>query len=308
MTHPDSAPSPTSAPSPSSTFVVERYWPGVTRPALDAAVDRIRASLTEGFDDGEAVDHVATLLVDADEVVFCFFSAASRAAVEAVNARADFPFDRIVQGTWLSSVARDEGADRRARSGRRTRGALAGLGVACALLIGACSGGAPPPSVAGPVAGGTGSAPGGAAPSPATVAGGSQAAIDQCSLLTSAEIEAVTGLKVVGSGPDARGIDRCVWTLSGEGRNEIGVSVDLDSPRAQKDQEFECKVGFGLKPLAGVGDTACGDTVTGGEYQLSALQGNNRIRLRISEGLNYNRSIKKTAWATLAQDVLGKLP
>ncbi len=110
-----------------------------------------------------------------------------------------------------------------------------------------------------------------------------------------------------GSGPDPFGISGCVWTLSGEGLNQIGLSVELDDPRATADQGSDCTVGFGLEQLEAVGDSACGDTVTGGEYPLSALRGDDRVRLRISSDTNYNDAVDKSAWATLARAILAKL-
>jgi hypothetical protein len=183
-----------------------------------------------------------------------------------------------------------------------------GLGVVCVLLLGACSSNAPAqaPSVDGPAPGG-GTASGNPAVTPALAAPGSQAGVDQCSFLTAAEIETATGLEVVGSGPDPSGISGCVWTLSGEGLNQIGLSVEVDNPRATQDQGFDCTEGFGLEQLEAVGDSACGDTVTGGEYLLSALRGDDRVRLRISSDTNYNDSVDKSAWATLARAVLAKL-
>ncbi|MEA2621412.1 MAG: hypothetical protein QOH61_322 [Chloroflexota bacterium] len=290
--------------SPTASFLVERYWPGVTRPALDAAVDRVRHALPGTSGDGTPVTHVATLLLERDEVVFCIFGATSREAVEALNRRAEFPFDRIVQGTWLSWERADDRARRSSKRRGGTRSKVAGLVAAGALFLAACAGGAPQSSVPG-AAGGSATASTGSTASPAPTSAGSQAGADQCSYLTTPEIETATGLEVAQSGPDARGISRCIWTLSAEGLNEIGLSVHLNSERAKQDQDFECNEGFGLKPLAGVGDSACASTVTGGEYLLSALRGDDRVLLRISSDLNNH--VKNAAWAALAQSVLAKL-
>lgn len=310
MTHPESAG------SPDSTFLVERYWPGVTRPVLDAAVDRVRRVLEDPSGDGGSVTHIGTLLLDADEVVFCVFSATSREAVDAVNQRAGFPFDRIVQGTWLSRTATDARPHRRARARRGTRDAVAGLGIACALLLGGCSAGAPP-SVAGPTPGGAATtsrgtpgvpAASGVAQASAPAGGGaSHGAIDQCSFLTTAEIETATGQKVVRMERDSGVSHTCVWTLSRE-NNLINLTVHLDDPRAQKEQDFDCKVGFGLKPLAGLGDSACADEVTGGEYWLHTIRGDDRVTLHGGVYDKDNYPVKSSVWAALAQDVLTKLP
>lgn len=206
------------------------------------------------------------------------------------------------------SMSRKPTGESRRRHGRATTTVL--LWLLSAIATTACSVGNAPSARIGDA--GSQSAPGGSAAAAATAStvgagGGSPSGEDQCRYLTTGEIEAATGLKVVGSGPDPFRISSCVWTLSGEGRNQIGLSVDLDSTRATKDQEFSCTVGFGLDPIEGLGDTACGDTVSGGEYELNALQGNDRLRLLVSADLNYQSSIKKSAWATLARAVLAKL-
>lgn len=300
MTHPESPKSSI------STFLVERYWPGVTRPALNAAVERVRRVLPDPPEGGEPVTHVATLLIDADEVVFCLFEATSREAVEAINERADFPFDRIVEGTWLAWAGTEGRPRPRARSRRATRSRLSGVAAAGMVLLSACSAGAPVPasSTAGSSPGGASTIPGNPASS-AVAPGGGATALDQCSFLTAPEIETGTGLKVVRSGPDARGISRCIWTLSGDG-NQIGLSVDLDDPRAMKNQEFDCTVGDSLARIDGVGDSACGSPISGGEYLLYALRADDRLTLRIAP--TTANSVDPSVWATLARSVLAKLP
>lgn len=291
-----------------STFLVERYWPGVTRPALDAAVDRLQQVLA-GSPPHAPVAHVASLLVDADEVVFCLFSAASPEAVEAVNERADFPFDRIVEGTWLFRPSSQDKPARRSRRRRDARTLLPGLGIACALLLGACGAGAQVPSATGPGSAGA-TAPSHASATP-TASGvpGSQAAVDQCSFLTTAEIETATGQKVVSSKRESGTNGTCVWTLSRKG-NLIRLTAYLDLPDAAKEQEFSCKVGFGLKPVDGLGDSACGDAGSAGygEYWLHVRRDNDRVTLNGGLFDNENYAVKPSVWATLARAALAKLP
>lgn len=196
------------------------------------------------------------------------------------------------------------------RHGRATTAVL--LCLLSALAMTACGVGNAPSARTGGAAsqsapGGSGSASAAATASTVVAGGGSPSGEDQCRYLTTAKVEAATGLKVVGSAPDPSRISSCVWTLSDEGRNVIRLVVELDSTRAKEDQEFSCIVGFGLNPIEGLVDTACGDTVSGGEYELNALHGNDRLRLEVSTDLNYQYSIKKSAWATLARAVLAKL-
>lgn len=293
--------------SPTTTFLVERYWPGVTRPTLDAAVARLRDGLSDAPVDGVPVSHVASLLVEADEVVFCLFTAASRKDVEMVNKRADFPFDRIVEGTWLSWATSGDETARPSRGRRNARTLLPGLGIACALLLGACGAGAQVPSVTAPGSGGAAATSQGTATPTAAAVPGSRATVDQCSFLTATEIETATGQKVVSSKRESGTSGTCVWTLSRE-NNLISLTVYLDDPRAAKEQEFSCKVGFGLKSVDGLGDSACGDTVTGGKYWLHVLRDDDRVTLNGGLFDKDNYAVKPTVWATLARAVLAKLP
>lgn len=208
------------------------------------------------------------------------------------------------------SMSRKPTGESRRRHGRAITTVL--LFLLSAIVTTACGAGNAASAHTGDAAsqgapGGSGSGSAAATGSAVGARGGSPSGEDQCRYLTAGEVEAATGLKVVGSGPDPFRISRCVWTLSGQGRNQIGLSVELHSTRAAKDQEFSCAEGFGLKPIEGLGDTACGSTVSGGEYDLNVLQGNDRVRLLISADLNYQSAIKKSAWAALARAVLAKL-
>lgn len=78
-----------------TTFLVERYWPGVDEETLRAALPRLEqaaGTLTRG---GRPVDHIGSLLMPADEVVFSVIRADSEAIVRELNRRADLPVDRI---------------------------------------------------------------------------------------------------------------------------------------------------------------------------------------------------------------------
>jgi hypothetical protein len=74
------------------TYLVERYWPGVTEAALAAALERA----TAGGND-KRLRHVHSVLILSDEVVFSVFQAASAADVESANRLADAPFERVVE-------------------------------------------------------------------------------------------------------------------------------------------------------------------------------------------------------------------
>jgi hypothetical protein len=79
---------------PVATFLVERYWPGVTPAAAEAATAALPGV-------------VATIVTAADEVCFWYIEADSAAAAEAAFAAAAIPIDRISTATALpSSVPR----------------------------------------------------------------------------------------------------------------------------------------------------------------------------------------------------------
>jgi hypothetical protein len=76
-------------------FLVERYWPGVTRAAVDGVARRAQRAAQQLRREGTPVRHLLTLLVPGDEALLCLFEAPSFEAVEAANRRAEIPFDRI---------------------------------------------------------------------------------------------------------------------------------------------------------------------------------------------------------------------
>ncbi|HWP62919.1 MAG TPA: nickel-binding protein [Candidatus Binatia bacterium] len=78
-----------------ATFLVERYWPGITEAAFRATHERLRTSAEALRREGIEVAHLRSALAQDDEVVF-FFRASSMAEVAEANRRGGVPFDRIV--------------------------------------------------------------------------------------------------------------------------------------------------------------------------------------------------------------------
>lgn len=76
-------------------FLVERYWPGIDEPGARAVVASLEATARAMSAEGSVVEHVASILMPADQVVFSLITATDEAAVRALNARADVPLDRI---------------------------------------------------------------------------------------------------------------------------------------------------------------------------------------------------------------------
>jgi hypothetical protein len=78
------------------TYLVERYWPGVTSELLFQALDRARHVIVEMTSEGTHIRDVSCTLIPGEEVVFSVYEGPSAAAVQELNERAAIPFSRIV--------------------------------------------------------------------------------------------------------------------------------------------------------------------------------------------------------------------
>ncbi len=78
-----------------TTFLVERYWPGIDLAALRDALLRLEAAARELADEGDPVEHIGSILMPADQVVFSLIAAPDESVVRRVNERAGLPTDRI---------------------------------------------------------------------------------------------------------------------------------------------------------------------------------------------------------------------
>lgn len=78
-------------------FLVECFWPGVTREMVEAANARARAAALPGG----SLRFLGSLLVPGDEVVLFEFSASSSEEVVRASQEAALPFDRIAESLWL---------------------------------------------------------------------------------------------------------------------------------------------------------------------------------------------------------------
>ena len=85
------------------TFLVERYWPGIDLATLVSALPRLEAAARAMTDEGDPVEHVGSILMPVDEVVFSLFAAGDERLVRELNARADLPVDRIAEAVALLS-------------------------------------------------------------------------------------------------------------------------------------------------------------------------------------------------------------
>ena len=83
------------------TFLVERYWPDVDEPTARAAVtslERVAAAMTA---EGTPVEHVVSILMPGDQVVFSLIRAADETVARRANERAGIPLDRVAAAVAL---------------------------------------------------------------------------------------------------------------------------------------------------------------------------------------------------------------
>jgi hypothetical protein len=90
------------------TFLVERYWPGVDEAAARTVVWSLEREARAMTAEGIPVEHVGSILMPADQVVFSLIAAPSESVVRQVNERARMPLDRIAAAIALPAGPRDE--------------------------------------------------------------------------------------------------------------------------------------------------------------------------------------------------------
>jgi uncharacterized protein DUF4242 len=93
-----------------TTYLVERYWPGVSEDLVTGAHERLAAATERSPGEGKRVRLVSSILVPKEESVFSLFEAASEDDVAEANRRAAVPFDRILQVTIVAATATERGS------------------------------------------------------------------------------------------------------------------------------------------------------------------------------------------------------
>ena len=81
----------------SHTYAVECYEPGVQRATVEKAADRARAAAAALRAEGRPVEHIDTLLMPEDEIVFHLFAADAADTVREASARAEVAFERVLE-------------------------------------------------------------------------------------------------------------------------------------------------------------------------------------------------------------------
>lgn len=79
-----------------STYLVERYWPGVTSERLLEALHNARRTMDQMSGEGIRVRHYTSILIPSEEVVFSVYEGPSQTAVRQLNQRVGIPVSRIV--------------------------------------------------------------------------------------------------------------------------------------------------------------------------------------------------------------------
>lgn len=85
------------------TYLVERYWPGVTLELLLEALDRAGRVMDEMSLEEVRIREVSCTLIPSEEVVFSVYEGPSAHAVRQLNERAGIPVSRIVEAMSVTS-------------------------------------------------------------------------------------------------------------------------------------------------------------------------------------------------------------
>lgn len=88
------------------SYLVECYWPGVSEASLATAARRVRLAAAELRQHGHDVAFLSSILVPADETVFCLFEGCET-DVRAVSEQAGMPFERVLESLRIDG--RDQG-------------------------------------------------------------------------------------------------------------------------------------------------------------------------------------------------------
>ena len=79
------------------TYLVERYWPGVTLERLVDALRLDRQVMEHMSGEGTRVRAISCTLIPSEEVVFSVYEGPSAVAVRQLSERAGLPVSRIVE-------------------------------------------------------------------------------------------------------------------------------------------------------------------------------------------------------------------
>jgi hypothetical protein len=90
----------------SASYLAECYWPGVSDDALAKTVAQADAAAAELRRQGRRVNLRGTILIRADETVFCLFDG-EESDVRAAGELAGLPFERVLESLWVEQREED---------------------------------------------------------------------------------------------------------------------------------------------------------------------------------------------------------
>ena len=93
---------PIDAPPDSRTFLVERYWPDIDEARARALAASLEHEARSMAVEGIAVEHVGSILMPRDRVVFSLIAATDEASARQLTARVGAPADRIATAIRLT--------------------------------------------------------------------------------------------------------------------------------------------------------------------------------------------------------------
>ena len=79
------------------TYLVERYWPGVTSELLLEALRRGRRVMEQMSGEGTPIRDISCTLIPSEEMVFSVYEGPLADAIHQLNERAGSPVSRIVE-------------------------------------------------------------------------------------------------------------------------------------------------------------------------------------------------------------------
>jgi Protein of unknown function (DUF4242) len=91
-------------------FLVERYWPGISRERLADAEERMSRAARDLAGSGVEIRILSSMLIPAEEVVLTLFGAADEEDVIEVSRLSEVPFDRV-QPVEMSQIHSRGGSD-----------------------------------------------------------------------------------------------------------------------------------------------------------------------------------------------------
>jgi hypothetical protein len=86
-----------------TTYIAERYLPGVTEEQLLDAARRAKLAAAEMTAAGTSVAYLRSTFLTGDQTCYCLFEGPSELAVRQANDKAQIPYERIIPAVHLAA-------------------------------------------------------------------------------------------------------------------------------------------------------------------------------------------------------------